>query len=144
MRPKEFVARVIDLFEFDLGEGGGWQALRPSNFSAAALCINMNNEANEREVSGYGFKLEAQECLGHTVVRATMTAVGMTMHGSICFTYHEYDTMPPNDDVPLHEHIHESWDLSRDLRERPEDIASMLTFLTLKTDYRIKHKRFPA
>lgn len=144
MRPKEFVARVIDLFDFDLGPGTGWDDIRPSNFIAAGLCINMGLQSNLREVNSYMFQLECDECLGHTVIRATMMAKGDRLRGSICFTVQDYDTMGTlSDDVPLHEHIHEAWDVSQGLRDRPDEIASMLTMLTLKTNYKIKNKSFP-
>ena len=142
MKPKEFVARVIDLFEFNMGDG--WNDVQPKNFVGASLCISMGLVDKSRTINGYTFVLESQDCLGHTVIRATMLNGVDKLRGSICFTYQEYDTYPTMDDVPLHEHIHEAWDVCRPLRDKPEEIASMLTFLTLKTSYVIRHKRFPS
>lgn len=144
MRPKEFVARVLDLFEFDMG---GFGDIRPKTFSAAALAIGMGDSGGPdavhvREIAGYKFHLETQGALGHTVIRATMIMEDCILGGAICFTFQDYDTMPARDDVPIHEHIFESWQVPSHLKERTDDIMSMLTFLTLKTDYKIKHKSF--
>lgn len=141
MRPKEFVARVIDLFEFDMAGGGDWSSVRPVSFSGAALCIKMASTNSAREIGGYRFLLESEQLLGHTVIRATMVGENnCVLGGAICFTFQDYDTMPLDENTPEHEHIFESWQVPSTLRDRVDDIVSMITYLTLKTNYKIQHK----
>lgn len=140
MRPKEFVSRVIDLFYFNLGEN--WSQTRPKSFSAAAMCIEMADKKDKTSVmvtNGYHFRVESQECLGHTIIRAIMEAEDQVIHGSIGFTFHSGDLsvkglVPMSSAQDEGREFHEAWHVSPNLREHPDRIASMITFLTLRTN----------
>lgn len=146
MRPKEFVSRVIDLFYFDLGQN--WSQTRPKSFSAAAMCIEIadnKEKASTVVTNGYHFRIESRECLGHTIIRAIMEEDGQVIHGSIGFTFHSGDLsvqglVPMTSGSAEINEFHEAWHVSPDLREYPDRIASMITFLTLRTNYTITSK----
>jgi hypothetical protein len=148
MRPREFVSRIIDLYEFQLGGSSGWANVRPKNYSAAALAIQMADTPNplrhhHKTVNGYKFTLESEMALGHTVIRATMSQDDISVSGSICFTFQDCDSLPPEDNVSLHDHIFESWQVPPHLKNTVDLVVEMLTFLTLKTSYNIKQKNSP-
>jgi hypothetical protein len=139
--PREFVSRVIDLHEFTLGEG--WGNVVPHTFAQAAGCILMSPF---RKVStskgGYAFKLECDDALGHTVIRASMREEGgEDVSGAICFTLQNNHFEPEihlgSEDKDF---LFETWQLSPRLREQSEYIISLLTYLTLKTNDKVRYK----
>lgn len=136
MTPLEFVARVADLFEFDLG--GNFSRLRPTSLDGLAHSIKGNRGRNFIDVDGYEFRLQMAEALGHTIIQASMTGEDF-IRGRICYTIQDYD-IATEEDGASSKHMLESWRLPVHLKCQSDKIASMLAFLVLKTDYKIKNK----
>ncbi len=154
MKPREFVGRVIDLFEFDLTPLNAHA--RPQSFFSVMTAMGMavkrgKHDDHRRLLDGYLFILEAQDALGHSIIRATMVPadgideeVGLGfergIRASVCFTMlggaEAIDIMNPTTEDDLYE----GYQLPNRYREHGEELIGMIGYLTLKTSCKVKTK----
>lgn len=155
MRPREFIARVIDLFEFDLGPN--WTKARPDDLLTAHLQIVAADKTPgfsdmRKIVNSYLFVLEAAAELGLCIIRASMIPSPFQTENSrplnqplieglratICFIA---DDMPvanfPPDDGENANHMFETWHFPPKFDERLDELIEMVTYLILKTNYHL-------
>jgi hypothetical protein len=137
VKPQEFVSRVIDLFDFNMGSVG-WDHVRPVSFASAALCIRLADGDQVKVVNGYTFKLEGEEALGHVVIRATMSNDACSIRGAVCFTFLSDENISTL--ITDSEKIFGTWQVTSIVNNQPDEVVSMLSFLALKTNNHITNR----
>jgi hypothetical protein len=138
MRPREFVSRIIDLFEFTEPSG---LTVKPETFTSASWMIRANRPTRKR-VDSYVFTLLAEEALDHTIIKASMGDGVHILSGTICFTIQEYDISSSSQWIPSEDHFMESWQIPTFYSDDAtmQEIVTMLTILKLKTNHHIEMK----
>lgn len=142
MRPREFISRSIDLFDFELE---GYPT--PENLNSAGLIINLMDGLSTT-VNGHVFQLESRKCLGHIVLRATamIPETKLKFGASVCFTlrYSDYSNALEHHDTD-EQYIYETWQMPEHWTKTEEDqsilqLMEVLTFLKLKTNDNITRR----
>lgn len=150
MKPREFISRVIDLFEFDIGPN--WPSARPDDLTTAQFQIELASKTPgfddvRKVVNSYLFVLEAGNELGVCVLRASMVQVKddrNPLNQPLCdglratIGFIEGDCTP---DFPktgqFEECVLEAWQLPNETQDRTNELIEMLAYLILKTNHRL-------
>lgn len=136
MKPTEFIARVVSLFDFDLGES--IVNLKARSMHDAHLFIRQSGEEISKKIDGYTFVLEAKSVLGNQIVRAGMSPpeiprpIGQSKLGiraSVCFTLQDYEFLQGADP----DNIYERYQLPLKYKHDETEMIDMLVYLKLKT-----------
>ena len=146
MKPREFVARVIELFDINIDP---LAVTSPDSLGMAYLQI-LKASGDDGDIrmkrDGFVFVLETGESCGHYIIRACMfpgnnlkvKTTGKPPSGilaSICYTIQNFETFGRQTD-----NIYENYQLPWKYEDQQTEMLDMLAYLTLKTHHTIKRK----
>lgn len=154
MKPREFIVRIVDLFDFNLGPN--WKNARPRDLTSAHLQISLGLKTPgfddiRQIINSYLFVLESATDLGVCTIRASMVPVTASLgeiqplnqplleglRATLCFVADDASNVLNAEVATKDEQLFEFWHLPKEHEEKTEDILGMITYLTLKTNYRI-------
>jgi hypothetical protein len=148
MKPREFVARVIELFDINVDPIA---VNSPDSLGMAYLQI-LQASGDDGDIrtkrDGFVFVLETGESCGHYIIRACMfpgnnlkvKTTGKPQSGifaSVCYTVQNFETFGKHESSI---NIYENYQLPWKYEDQQTEMLDMLAYLTLKTHYKIKRK----